>query len=324
MENNIVLTIAIPTYNRCEILRKTIESIINQKTDDIEILISDNASTDNTENMLKQYPDIKYYRNESNIGAEANFIKCYERAKGQYVMLFGSDDIMLEGKLKYIMAFLKQNELDWIIVNHCFFKKNFTEDNKKKTFMNVSRNLITTNKKKFMKYVQYQISFQSCQILNKKTFNRVVNPEKYSKTYFLHCSIAMEGTKNNDAKLGIIGENCIAANISGSDSTLQSVKIFEVFGKWENYVFVNHGALCGYNKRQMKKIHAKFSRKTFPFLIIKLKANGVHEWKTAFYEYCYPYIKAYPSTWITTMPAAFLPTKICEFIYCKLRPIIRG
>lgn len=70
----VLLSICIPTYNRCEYLKKTIESIIVQdefKSGQVEIVISDNASTDNTNVMIEQYTsvydNIKYYRNKENI-----------------------------------------------------------------------------------------------------------------------------------------------------------------------------------------------------------------------------------------------------------------
>ena len=69
-----ILSICIPTYNRSEHLRKTLDSIIRQKefaTKQVEIVISDNASTDNTEIVAREYcerySNIFYYKNEKNI-----------------------------------------------------------------------------------------------------------------------------------------------------------------------------------------------------------------------------------------------------------------
>ena len=81
---NLKLSIAIPTYNRCNYLMELVPNLLEQCYEadknytEIEVIISDNASTDTTsEYILKNYSDnkrIKYYRNTENIGAEANFI----------------------------------------------------------------------------------------------------------------------------------------------------------------------------------------------------------------------------------------------------------
>ena len=70
------LTIAIPTYNRKDLLERCLNSIIPQMDKDIEIFISDNASSDGTEEMVREkfnYPFIRYRKNEENIGSDRNF-----------------------------------------------------------------------------------------------------------------------------------------------------------------------------------------------------------------------------------------------------------
>ena len=73
MNNDIIISLCIPTYNRAKYLKKSIESVIKQKAfknGKIEIIISDNASNDNTENMclnfVNKYKNIHYYRNDVN------------------------------------------------------------------------------------------------------------------------------------------------------------------------------------------------------------------------------------------------------------------
>ena len=76
-----LLSICIPTYNREKYLQECLESIIHQEgfnTEDIEIVISDNASQDNTTQLVEtykaKYPNIKYFRNVENIGAIRNVL----------------------------------------------------------------------------------------------------------------------------------------------------------------------------------------------------------------------------------------------------------
>lgn len=95
MHNNIILSICIPTYNRAESLNDTIKSIISQdifiNTDDVEIIISDNCSEDNTEIISKNYSEqfpgkIKYFKNTTNI-KDYNFEKALSRGTGEFLKL---------------------------------------------------------------------------------------------------------------------------------------------------------------------------------------------------------------------------------------------
>jgi glycosyltransferase involved in cell wall biosynthesis len=87
-------TVAIPTYNRLETLKNSINSVLKQNYHNYEILIIDDASTDNTECIQEIYLDnrIKYYKNSINIGLINNFNKCVEKSSGDYFCWLSDDD----------------------------------------------------------------------------------------------------------------------------------------------------------------------------------------------------------------------------------------
>lgn len=105
------LSICIPTYNRAKYLGETIASIVNQATEEVEIVISDNASSDNTTEIVEHYratfPSIVYYRHSENVGADRNYLKVVELASGEYCWLFGSDDIMKEHAIAKVLSEIK-------------------------------------------------------------------------------------------------------------------------------------------------------------------------------------------------------------------------
>lgn len=96
------VTIIIPTYNREKLILKALDSIFKQTYQDFEILIIDDASTDNTEQVIKElnHPQIKYFKLEKNSG------QCIARnfgtknASGKYIAFLDSDDEWLPGKLE--------------------------------------------------------------------------------------------------------------------------------------------------------------------------------------------------------------------------------
>lgn len=111
--NRIKISFCIPTYNRCDFLSELIDSIISQTNNrnDIEICISDNASTDNTSEMIENFrkntnTSIVYKRNNKNIGPDKNYLAAVSLASGEYCWLFGSDDVLSDGALDEIDKYL--------------------------------------------------------------------------------------------------------------------------------------------------------------------------------------------------------------------------
>ncbi len=90
-----LVSVCVPTYNKARYLRKSLDSIINQTYGNLEIIVSDNPSTDNTEEMVKSFTDerMKYYRNPTNIGCYNNYNRCLKVATGEFVAFYHSDDI---------------------------------------------------------------------------------------------------------------------------------------------------------------------------------------------------------------------------------------
>jgi len=93
-----LVSICIPTYNNARFLRECLDSIVNQTYQNKEIIIVDNASTDETKKIVKEYVEkykVKYYRNKKNIGGGANFTRCIELANGELIAIYHSDDLYM-------------------------------------------------------------------------------------------------------------------------------------------------------------------------------------------------------------------------------------
>ena len=92
-----LVTIGIPTYNRGdERLRRVLDAASRQDWRNIEILVSDNASTDGTEKLMQSISDprVRYIKQDKNIGANANFNYLLQEAKGEWFLLFHDDDLI--------------------------------------------------------------------------------------------------------------------------------------------------------------------------------------------------------------------------------------
>lgn len=105
--NAVQLSICIPVCNFGAFIGATLDSIIAQAKDDIEIVIVDGASTDNTTEVVQQYqklfPRLHYHRLDKKGGIDRDMAKSIEFATGEYCWLFSGDDIMLPGALARVL-----------------------------------------------------------------------------------------------------------------------------------------------------------------------------------------------------------------------------
>lgn len=116
MDGQVLLTVGIPTYNGEKFLRETVVSVIDRckevNRDDIEILISDNGSTDATAVIaaacLEEFaPYVVVIRNEVNLGFDQNIDLLFQRAHGKYIEILGDDDYLEKDHFKYLLPHLE-------------------------------------------------------------------------------------------------------------------------------------------------------------------------------------------------------------------------
>lgn len=117
MNENFV-SIIIPTYNRSETIGNTIMSVLNQSYTNLEVIIVDDASTDNTEEIINKINDerIRYVKNVKNIGANASRNKGLSYARGEYIALIDSADRWEKSKIDKQLIFLRKHSEEYDVV----------------------------------------------------------------------------------------------------------------------------------------------------------------------------------------------------------------
>jgi hypothetical protein len=128
---NKLLSISIPTYNRPQKLFLNLSLLIKCiEKFEIPIYIFDNSDNFETNEILNTlaYPFIYYNKNNSNIGAEKNFIQALQTPNTKYVWLFGDDDTFNTKEFENLLNFIQINEVDLIILNQNSFRKKVFED----------------------------------------------------------------------------------------------------------------------------------------------------------------------------------------------------
>lgn len=106
-----LVSVIIPTYNRPAYLKQAIKSAVGQTYQNIEILVSDNQSTENPQAIVESFQDsrIRFWRNETNLGMFANAINTTKKARGKYIASLNDDDVWNEDFLEKLVPFLEAN-----------------------------------------------------------------------------------------------------------------------------------------------------------------------------------------------------------------------
>ena len=111
MSGQPLVSICIPTYNRAGMVNKAIESALCQTYQNIEVIVVDNASSDNIEEVVGSYDDLRltFVKNKENLGLFGNFNRCIELYKGSFLHILHSDDYIDPDFTEKCVAFFESN-----------------------------------------------------------------------------------------------------------------------------------------------------------------------------------------------------------------------
>jgi glycosyltransferase involved in cell wall biosynthesis len=131
-----LLSIAIPTFNRAGYLELCLTQFVADadlvRDGTVEILVSDNCSADATPQIIEAMGErglnIRYLRNEANIGSDANIAQCFNEARGTYVQILGDDDLYLPGRLREIVALLRDRERGVVVLKSYGYELDFLKE----------------------------------------------------------------------------------------------------------------------------------------------------------------------------------------------------
>lgn len=117
--NEPLISIAVCTYNGGKYIDEQLQSIVAQSYNNIEIIIVDDVSTDNTFALVTQWAEkdkrIKCYRNDVNLGFNKNFEKAISLTRGEYIAISDQDDVWFVDKLEQLLGHIGDN---WLIFSN--------------------------------------------------------------------------------------------------------------------------------------------------------------------------------------------------------------
>lgn len=208
-----LLTIAIPTYNRLDKLKVSLKKLLNYTKghDEIEIFVSDNASTDGTkeyvENVQKENGNIKYYRNAANLGLDGNFLNCFRKAQGKYLWMLSDDDSLMDNAVETVLHVIEQNPV-------MVFCNLILETGQDIGVLEKGGVLFLEDKNDFFKSIGVYITFVSSLIYNMSLVRKIDDMEQYKGENLLLSHVAINIMQYDGAYV-LIKEHCIRKSAGG-------------------------------------------------------------------------------------------------------------
>ena len=151
---NDLVSIVMPSYNTGCFIKETIESVLAQSYSNWELIIVDDCSKDNTDDIVKPYLSdarIRYLKNEANSGAAVSRNRALREAKGRWIAFLDSDDLWESDKLKKQIAFMESN-------GYYFSYTNYIEIDEK----SIPNGKSVTGPKRITKHGMYNYCWPGC------------------------------------------------------------------------------------------------------------------------------------------------------------------
>jgi glycosyltransferase involved in cell wall biosynthesis len=194
------VSIGLPVYNGAAFLRETLDSLLAQTFTDHEIIISDNASTDETEAICRHYasidPRVRYYRNSQNLGGAWNYQRVFQLARGAYFKWQAHDDLCHPEFLARCVEVLDQRQ-DVVVC----FSHTIIIDEHGTTLLNYVEDLNLDSPhphKRYVRYLQHDPECPLCSVYFGLTRRDVLQHTQLIKPYVnsefsLMCELALRG-----------------------------------------------------------------------------------------------------------------------------------
>jgi glycosyltransferase involved in cell wall biosynthesis len=289
-----LLTIGIPVFNGQKYINDTIESILKYDfdPDEVEIIVSDNASTDRTVQIVNKHSIVKLFEHTENLGFDGNLHRIFTYARGKYVWAIGADDLVV-GDIDALLKLLR-NPLDFgtiFIGGNGAFRDEYEVVDVAEHFLLKSsfrsgffpNNIIAKNL-----WMQCEIQ----EFINSGWIHYaiVLQVIRFRASVLTRAQYVIENPRANEIKSW-------NSNGSGLLIGIKLVEIFQIMSRW------------GYNKKFRKKTK-RVIKNSFPRVIIVAKMRGFKISSRLLSDFIRLF-KEYPSFWLLDLWVLLIPS----FVY---------
>jgi abequosyltransferase len=301
MTSKPILTSAIPTYNRAFFLDQTLGQLHRELLllEDcyVEILVSNNRSEDHTKEILKKHEasglKMRVIKNHSNIGSDKNIAQCFNEAIGDYVLILGDDDLLVDGALGLLILRLKEKRFGVV----CLRSYGFNDDFKKELPFSKSHDVVYNDAGKFLIKISPLMTLISGCVIHKSLL-KSVDANEYCGENLVQVHLVLQAALN--AQVNLFMHRYMIAVKRNNSGGYDIAKVFaENFGKILDR-YVDHGL----TQKSIQAIESRMIMSYFPLYLLKQRfyktinlekayehfSKRYHE-RVIFYACLYPILK---------------------------------
>jgi len=275
------LSICIPTYNRAIHLANCLNSIIHCSLNSelkFQVCVSDNHSTDDTESVVRTAQseiDIKYHKNNSNLGHARNFLNVVNMAEGDFIWLIGDDDLLMPYAIESLCNLIDAHPVvDFFYVNSFQLTTEFLDDYPE-PFDTSSLPLD-------------MVPFSKWKVAGEMPFLQLIDP-KISFDFLGGMFLSVFRRVNWMQNVSVLNESAIkdSRTFSHFDNTFPHVKIFaKAFSKSKAYFNVQPLNVCLTGAREWSPMNSLVMNVRLVEALQEYRNNGLPFWR---YVYCKNY-----------------------------------
>ncbi len=248
-----LISIVIPMYNAAEFIARAVYSVVNQSYSNLEIIVIDNCSTDNSVDIVKGIDDprIKLYVNETNIGFAGNINEGIDYANGEYIKFLCADDELKQDAIEQLLETVVKNNVQVLYCNCDYVDEH---------------NNFVYGKASYKKNIDLEYNLSNCQKI-------------LSGKYNILCCVSFLFIKNEPA----IEDRVHFITIDGSDYNSDFVYLFDIFRKYKRLYYLNNKLVLSRRHSRQGTYNVSGTGIFFnplKFVEYIVNANGIHARRT--------------------------------------------
>jgi len=273
--NNKLLSIYIPTLNRCDMFNNCISSIVEQAKElKVPIYISDNNSDDNTENVAllfaNNYENIFYYKQKSRLDLDAHQNYYLKIVDSKYCLMIADDDALEPNALNHIVNILKDYQPDFLLLNGYHYENDMIK--KKYLNIDINKDIPINNPIYLLEHYIFKMHFSM--LIVDVDMAKQIDFNKYIGTYHAYVGILFEYLskvyeKNNSIKGLVVSSQMIL--IRDGEKTYSEKKIEVLFDMFPS-LFEKLPLIYGESAK--KKLYELIKQQTYLKTLILFRINN--------------------------------------------------
>jgi glycosyltransferase involved in cell wall biosynthesis len=273
--NPIRLSICIATFNRDRFIGETLASILSQASNELEVVVADGASTDNTEEVVRsfaaRYPQLRYTRLEKKGGVDHDYCRSVELACGEYVWLFTDDDLIRPGAIAAVLEACRRG-FSLVVVNAEVRSMDLTQRIVCRRITAESDRVFSLEafqRDDFLAAVGVYLSFIGCVVIRRDVWNQREKATYYG-TAFIHIGVIFQSPLLG--KVMVMAQPWIIIRYGNAEWVARKFGIW-MFG-WPNLIW----SFSDYADWSKKKVTAREPWRSLPLLLLE-RAMGHYSMK---------------------------------------------